>query len=526
MKTLQKLPLGIQTFRKIREDNLLYVDKTEYIYHLIEKGSRLFFARPRRFGKSLLISTLKEIFLGSRSLFQGLWIEDQITWETYPVIHLDMSKLGESPHVNIEALLELQLLRIAESYALSLSLKSSNPYGYFQELIEGLHQKYQKKVVILIDEYDAPLTNVLDNPEKLEENRSILASLYGNLKAEDAYIHFVFLTGISRYGKMNVFSKLNNLTDLSFEEEFGTMLGYTQEEMETHFEPYIAHYAQKTGIAYSEALEQLKHWYNGYLFAEGTARVYTPWSVLSFCVHLKINNYWFETGTPTFLIKMLKEQQLPLYDLEQVQADDITLKNADLGGIDAYALLFQTGYLTIKRSTNLGMDTIYELSYPNQEVRLSFLNYLLVEYTGKGLSRVQNDMIFLVKKAFYENNLPLFFEAVKTTFAGIPYNMFIHNQEAYYQSVVYILVELSGLVVRGEEQTNVGRMDAVIESPTHIYIFEFKMTTASDALAQIHQKKYYEKYAHSPKEIVLVAVAFDETSKSLKEWISEVWDRS
>ncbi|MDX2302920.1 MAG: AAA family ATPase [Microscillaceae bacterium] len=520
MTTLQKLPLGIHTFRTLRENGLLYVDKTEYIYYALAKASRLFLARPRRFGKSLLLSTLKEIFLGNRDLFQGLWIEDQIEWETYPVIHLDMSGLGEYTDADIIEGILYKLKSNAEDY--DLNIDTEDITTYFARLIKTLHDKYQKKVVILIDEYDSPITNHLDKPQELEKNRDILASLYGNLKSQDAYIHFVFLTGVSRYGKMNIFSKLNNLTDISFDAEFNTMLGYTQEELEAHFEPYITKYAQKTGIAYAEALAQLKHWYNGYSF-EGEARVYTPWSILSFCAHLKIDNYWFETGTPTFLIKMLKERKLPMYQLEQIKSNSMTLMNADLRSIDVYSLLYQTGYLTVKQVKRRGTHTMFELGYPNQEVRLSFLNYLLVEYAEEDISVVQSEIVIKVQEAIYDHDLPLFFEAVQATFAGIPYNMFIHNQEAYYQSVVYVLAELSGLRVDAEVQTHTGRMDAVLESPTHIYIFEFKMTTAAEAMAQIHLKKYYAPYKFSPKEIVLVAVAFDEESKGLKEWTSEIW---
>jgi hypothetical protein len=522
MQKLQKLPTGIQSFSRIREGNMLYVDKTEYICNLIESGNAFFFSRPRRFGKSLLLSTLKEIYLGHKHYFEGLWIEDKIDWEAYPVVHLDMSLLEDISHTADKVLLE-QLNSIASLY--DLIIQTDTLPDYFAKLLRALHRKYDKRVVVLIDEYDAPLTNHLDNPEKIAQNQEMLSGFYGVLKGMDEYIHFIFLTGVSRYGKMSIFSKLNNLLDITFDDTFATMLGYTQEELEYYFKPYLEKYAKKDDISYQAALDSIKRWYNGYSF-DGKTTVYTPWSILNFCYHLGISNYWFSTGTPTFLLKLMKDMGKPAYDLESKEGELPALSHADLNQIDLYALLYQTGYLTIKKVIRAGEILQYELGYPNQEVRLSYLNYLLAEYSDKQISEVHHDIISKVRDAVYKNNLEKFFTVMKATFAAIPYNMFIHNLEAYYQSVIYLVMNLSNLLVRGEEQTNIGRIDTVLESPTHIYIFEFKMTTPEDALAQIHEKKYYEKYQSKNKPIILIGVAFDEENKTVREWKSELLSNS
>ncbi len=515
---MQKLPVGIQDFREVRQDNYLYVDKTALIFKLVNTGKYLFMARPRRFGKSLLISTLREIFKGNKALFAGLWIEDKLSWEVYPTLVIDFNDMNykERP---LGGELSKQLLNQAKEH--QIALQSEDYKNQFSELIEALAKKYGKKVVVLVDEYDKALTDILEFPDQFEVNRSILKNFYGILKSKDPYLHFVLLTGVSKFGKISIFSDLNNLFDLTLYEPLACLFGYTQEELEHYFMPHFEQISTKLAMPLPTLLENVKLWYNGYSW-DGKNTLYNPFSILNFCQHGRLNNYWFETGTPTFLTKLLKERGIPSYQLDSLLSDEMGVSNADPERIDVVSLLFQTGYLTIKKANWAGAPADFTLSYPNLEVKESFLKYLLAEYTSFRPNEINTNILQRIRKALTEHQWEDFFEILQSVFASVPYQIF-KTEEAYFHSLTHVVLQLTSTVVFSEVATNKGRMDMVLSTSAHIYIFEFKISgTAKEALAQIEKQGYAERFAATGKTIHLLGVVFEGTSRSVKEWEEQI----
>ncbi|MBC7475499.1 MAG: ATP-binding protein [Candidatus Sericytochromatia bacterium] len=513
---MKKLPLGIQTFRDIIESDNIYVDKTKDIYALLEHNEKNFFflSRPRRFGKSLLISTLEEMFLGNQELFKGLWIYDKIEWKKYPVIRIDFT--GFTYSNGIDGFKKSFLAEVKTLYKKhNLKIDSDDYKKAFKELIEKLGKK--DKVVILIDEYDKPIVEFIENSEIRNIMKDIIKDFYLVIKESEQYIKFAFLTGVSKFAKVSVFSGLNNLRDITLEKGFSTMLGYTEEELFSYFKDHIKATAKELKVTQKYLKDTLKNWYNGYSW-DGKNFVYNPYSILSVLTIQQINNYWFSSGTPTFLIKMIRKFNTNIIELENYKTGDSIFEAYDIDKINVQSLLFQTGYLTIKQIEKPSITRRkYTLSYPNLEVKESLLLHILADFSDK-FSNESEVMINNISEALEENNLEVFFNQLKTMFAGIPAVIFMSDKEAYYHTIIYLILTLIGVRIKTEVHTNKGRIDAVIETETHVYILEFKMSSTNQAIKQIEDKKYYEQYLLSKKEIILVGVSFDSTERNINDW--------
>ncbi|MCK5056195.1 MAG: ATP-binding protein [Candidatus Aminicenantes bacterium] len=517
---MKKLPVGVQTFSEMIGENYLYVDKTKYIYNLFADGGKYYFlSRPRRFGKSLLLSTLKEIFSGNQTLFEGLWIYDKIEWKKYPVIYIDFLKIGCKTPGILEKSLEKIVRKMAGTFNIVLD-KEGDYKDVFRDLIEGLGKK--NKVAILIDEYDKPIIDFVDDKEVAKKNRDILRNFYTTIKGMDEYIKFAFLTGVSKFSKVSVFSGLNNLRDITLSQQFTTMLGYTEEELLNYFNNRVEKLVPGLKREKPEILDDIKRWYNGYSW-DGENFVYNPLSILSFFQESKFSNYWFSTGTPTFLIKFIKEKAINVETIGAWEVDESVFDSYDIENMDVASLLFQTGYITVKGIKTLKDIRKYYLSYPNQEVKDAFLKYLLADFIASSPATL-GSKIFDLTEQLIDNRLDLFFVTIKSLFASIPYNIFIHDREAYYHSVIYLILTLLGINIKAEVQTNTGRIDALIEINDRVYIMEFKMGSEKDALKQIKDRQYYDSYKGQAKNILLVGVGFDMGKRNISGYILEDYD--
>lgn len=521
MKLLQSLPIGIQHFDVLRERGDIYIDKTRQIHELMNAGVFLFLARPRRFGKSLLISTLREIFRGNRALFEGLWIEDQIDWQPRPVILLNFNDINYQSMSLSDALTDY-MDDIAADYQITLTERDYK--GKFRELIVALST--QGKIALLVDEYDKPITDMLDNPEKVEEHITVLKNLYSVLKStESAHIHFALLTGVSKYGKISIFSDLNNLKDLTVDERTATLLGITQHELESYFGAYIERLCDRHNMTRDAMLTEIERWYNGYSW-DGIHRVYVPFSTLLFLDQQIFANHWFSTATPTFLIKLLREKQIPAYDLENVSGDNTLLDSANVTDINILSLLFQTGYLTIKSSHHSRMGQRYQLGYPNFEVSQSFQESLLADYIDQPVDQLLNSVLSRLEEMLANQDVDGFITVLRAVFADIPHQLHL-PYEAYYHSVVYLILRLLGFNVNAERPNNLGRMDALLELPNAIYIIEFKImdeeqsnseSMANLALQQIKEKGYDTPFRGTEKKIILLGIVFGKQNRNIVDW--------
>jgi hypothetical protein len=514
---MKKLPIGIQTFSEIIGEDYLYVDKTREIYNLLSRGGKYYFlSRPRRFGKSLLVSTLKHIYSGNRELFKGLWIYDKIDWQSYPVIHIDFLGLRYENKAELTDSLEYLINQNAKYHQIRLTEK-----GYdkrFKELIYELSR--QNKVVILVDEYDKPIIDVVEHKEIALENRNILKNFYSTIKGADEYVKFAFITGVSKFSKVSVFSDLNNLDDITMDERYATMLGYTDDELLRYFDNRIKEFCTVQGFKREELLDDIKHWYNGYSW-DGENFVYNPLSVLKFFHKGQFGNYWFESGTPSFLIKLIKEHKVDVAQLEHYKAGEAIFESFEIGKMNVASLLFQTGYLTIRKVEQIDRNRrLYILSYPNIEVKEAFIEHLLGEFSEKFAEEV-SVIVYELRKTLLTNEIEKFFETIKSVYSGISYDIFVKDREGYYQTVIYLILMLLGIHIQTEVETNIGRIDAVIETDKHIYVMEFKMDSAAEALNQIKEKKYYEKYLTSGKNIKIIGIGFDANERNIKDYMIE-----
>ena len=515
---MKKLPIGKQDFPALIGDGYLYVDKTEHIHRLLDAGPYLFLSRPRRFGKSLLISTLHEIFRGNKALFKGLWIEDKIDWDPYPVIRVDFNEMNyQSNPLSVELDKQME----ANADVNNIRLTDTDYKGKFAELLEKLGSG-DKKVVVLIDEYDKAITDFLGEDEaRIRENVRTLKNFYGTLKSLDRCIHFVFITGVSKYGRVSIFSDLNNLNDITIHPDFAVLLGWTQEEVEHYFDDRLSDLARHFNLDRSGLLENIRAYYNGYSW-DGGHRVYNPYSLLNFFHHKAFRNFWFATGTPTFLTKLLRQQLIPAYELENFRGNDFMLESADVHHVGLHALMLQTGYFTIQKIT-LGRDLspLYHLGYPNREVRLSFLQNILAAYLDRPVDVTDVTLTQRMRRFLAEGDLPNFFALLSSIFASIPYQI-TRTEESYFHSVAHVVLALTGHVVHSEIPTNQGRMDAVLDAGERVYIFEFKLRDSADAaLAQIRERGYPERFRAAGKPLTLVGVAFDVEAKNVREWKAE-----
>ncbi len=514
---MKKLPLAITTFADIRdkEQNYLYVDKTEMAWQLIDRGKYYFLSRPRRFGKSLFIDTLSDLFKGRKDLFKGLAVYPQWDWGAhYPVINISLNTGSfDSKDGIIERILDV--LDHTKKHLGVRCKKNDSISSCFTELIENIYEKYQQKVVILIDEYDKPILDNINNKETALIARELLKSFYSVIKDNDRYLKFVFITGVSKFSKMNLFSGLNNLTDITTRPEYASLCGYTHHDIKTTFKAHLQ------GVD----LDKLKQWYNGYDYLGGAEhRVYNPYDVLLFIDnHYEYKDYWWETGNPSFLIKKLQEQHYYIPDLENIIVSEKILNTFDIEKIDLIALLWQTGYLTFSRKIIKRDKLFYQLKCPNKEIQSS-LNELFINY----LTSQTVDAI--VYQDYLYDALTDDISALKTSlislFASIPYNNYankvIENYEGYYASVVFTYLMSLGYPCIAEDVTQKGRIDLTIKLDNRIVIIEFKVDQKEKALTQIKQKKYYQKYIAEAKShqqrIFIVGICFASEEKNIVEF--------
>ncbi len=505
---MKKLPIGLQTFSHIRNDNYIYVDKTKEAYSLINNYRYVFLSRPRRFGKSLFLDTLKEIFQGNKELFKGLYIYDKYDFEKHPVIKISFNSGDFFTSEGFDETLQFILRNNYENLGLPCD-KSLNSTNSFSSLIKEAYKKYKKNAVILIDEYDKPILDNIEKKEERNKRREELKSFYSVIKDNDAYIRFTFLTGVSKFSKVSIFSGLNNIVDVSLNPDYGNICGYTQHNVENDFKELLA----------DADLGELKKWYNGYNFLKDN--VYNPFDILLFIRnHFSYKNYWFETGTPSFLIKLIKEQNYYLPDLENLVIGEEILNSFEIDNIRLDVLLYQTGYLTIKEVFK-DFDGIksYKLDIPNREVQLSLYKEILHSLHND----YKNNNRKNIYMALQEGNLVQFKESLISLFASLPYQNYANNNiqiyEGFYASVIYSYLASLGLPLSAEESTNRGRLDLSLQIDNKVYIIEFKMNEGH-ALKQIKSRRYYEKYLNTGREIYLVGINFDEAEKNISafEW--------
>ncbi len=513
---MKNLPIGISTLENIRDDDYVYIDKTHHISNLIGNGGKYFFlSRPRRFGKSLLLDTLKQAFLGKKEVFKGLHLENHWDWNAqYPVLHFDF---GAGV---IKSLAELEVLMHAmmDEYFVLHDIKSSYENSInnrFSYLINQMQMKYKQKVVVLIDEYDKPILDNILNLDVATQVREGLKNLYSVLKTKDSILKFVFLTGVSKFSKVSLFSGLNNLDDISLDPRYADICGYTQSEMENEFSEYL--------IDGSVDKVKLKQWYNGYNFSGlESQKVYNPFDVLLFCSKgYRYKNYWFETATPTFLIKLLQKKQHYIPKLESFRVTDESLSSFDIDNIPLQTLLFQTGYLTIDKPKQIGNQYGYVLTYPNLEVKSSLNSHLM--QLGSSTEQKNETLTSIV-----ENIDELTFDGLKDNFnahfSSIPHDWYRNNPmgqyEGFYAGIIYSCFAALGYDLTAEDTTSTGRIDLTIQMPDKILIIEFKLAkygSADDAIKQILDKKYADKFKSDKRPVYLIGMSFDDKTKIMAD---------
>jgi len=516
MKTpaLQQLPLGISTFSEIRNEGYLYVDKTKDIYNLISQGKRYFLSRPRRFGKSLLISTLKEILAGNKLLFKDLWIAtSDYTWQPHGVIALSFSELDIKDVESLTSGLLRIVSRIAQSYAITEPIHATSPKYALDDLVTALYNRFGK-VAILIDEYDYPILETLDDQKIAQEIRNSLHNFFLVLKNLDEYIKFIFITGVSAFAKAGIFSGLNNLVSITLDEQWATICGYTDEEIDQYFALYVQAWADRQNISYDELRKQIKDWYNGYRFEVDVIAVYNPFSFMNALNIQKCKNFWLETGTPSFLIKEIKKNyrsvELEMLHLESFDASAGSLGIFEVGATPLISLLFQSGYLTITGFNE--SKEVYILDYPNYEVRTAMEQYFLSIFTKTDVNETGRFASKLLA-AFKEKNITEIVLLIKETFVQVPYPTHI-PAEKFYHGLLHVLFSATGLKVYSEHMTSHARIDMVVELSSINYVIELKFNqSAEKALAQIENRKYYDALRYQNKPIILLGLNFHRKPK-------------
>ena len=509
---MKDLTSYVSNFEKLILGNFLYVDKTEYIWQLIRPSSAGYFlSRPRRFGKSLTLSTLKAIFEGKKELFKGLALYDKpYDWKQYPIIHLDWNGWAVDTPETLQQSMKDIVTNAAGQH--NLQLTGTNPQMQLRELIEQLAKN--NKVVLLIDEYDKPILNNISKPW-CKEILEALKSFYSVIKACENLERFVFITGVSKFCHVSLFSDLNNLTDITMDARYATMFGYTQEELELHFGDRIAEFADDQNVDDYKA--KIKEWYNGYRFEAKAKTVYNPVSIANFFENQGVfNNYWFSTGTPSFLMELTKQRNFDFQEALKEAVPQVAFSAFEINDIDPLTLLLQTGYITIKSTEERFGQTWYYLDFPNREVTGAFSTYILNSYAGK-TQTASVQFTAEIATALLKKDLKKLRKIMEVFFAGIPYTAH-KKQEATFQTIFFSIFRLLGLYVEAESTTNDGRIDAVVQTDDAIFIFEFKLDNDPTALEQIRQKEYFKKYLLDKREIYIVGVNFDSLKGNLVGW--------
>ena len=497
---MKTLPIGASTLSSIKSENCYYVDKTHFVKQLVDNGRYYFLSRPRRFGKSLFVDTLKQAFLADKKYFQGLFLEKNWDWSVqYPVIHISFGAGVIESREILDKSIHALIIENAKNYTINITEETL--HFQFKELIRKLHQKYQQRVVILIDEYDKPILDNITNTPLAIKMREGLKNLYSVIKDCDQWLKFVFLTGVSKFSKVSLFSGLNNLKDITLDSRYASLCGYTHEELKNTFQEKL----EKVDLSL------LKRWYNGYNFLGEP--VYNPYDVLLYLDTLQFKNYWFETATPSFLLKLIQKKKYFLPNLENVKSTETLLSSFEVDRIELETLLFQTGYLTITGQKQVGVRQVFKLSYPNLEVQMSLTDYILHDLTTTELTTQENNKI-----ALYESLEAADFKTLEKTFNALFLSNPMNEYEGYYASVFYCYLAALGVELIGEDTTNRGRIDLTLKLDELIYIIEFKLADNSNensALQQIKERRYFEKYQDSGATIYLIGVEFDTEAKNI-----------
>lgn len=510
-------PIGIQNFEKIRRDGYFYIDKTALVYQMVKTGSYFFLNRPRRFGKSLLVSTLEAYFEGKRELFEGLAIEKlEKDWTKHPILHIDLNTEKYESLESLENILNDTLYKWEKVYGTEPS-ETSLPLR-FKGIIRRAYEQTGNRVAIFVDEYDKPMLQAIGNEELQKAFRNTLQAFYGAIKTMDGYIKFAFLTGVTKFGKVSVFSALNNLIDLSMDERYAAICGMTEKEIHDNLEEDLLELADKQKMSYEEVCRELKTCYDGYHFVENSVGIYNPFSVLNTFFKMKFGSYWFETGTPTYLVELLKAHHYDLHSMAHVETDADILNSVDSASTNPIPVIYQSGYLTIKKfDERFG---IYRLGFPNREVEEGFMKFLLPFYANT--NKVESPFQILkfvreVESGDYES----FFRRLQSFLADTPYEL-IRDQELHYQNVLFIVFKLIGFYVKAEYHTSQGRIDLVLQTDEFIYVMEFKLEgSAEEALRQINEKNYAQPFAADPRKLFKIGINFSSQTRNIERWIVE-----
>ena len=511
----RKYPIGIQSFENIRKEGYLYVDKTALIYQLVQTGKYYFLSRPRRFGKSLLLSTLQAYYEGKKELFDGLAMASlEKDWKTYPVLLLDLNaqrydSVDSLTSILNDTLCEWERLYGTQESETTLSLR-------FKGVIQRAAEKTGRNVVVLIDEYDKPMLQAIHNKELQSSYRNILKAFYGVLKSKDAYLQFALLTGVTKFSKVSVFSDLNNLMDISMDNRYATICGITEQELVTDLGEYIRDLSETLQMSYEDLLRELQERYDGYHFVEDSEGLYNPFSLLNTFARKKLGNYWFETGTPTYLVELLKENHYPLEHLTYEQATADTLTGIDTVDSSPIPVLYQSGYLTIK-DYDPEFET-YTLGFPNKEVEEGFTRFLLPYYAHIRSGSSAFHIVNFVKEV-RSGDIDGFMKRLQSFFSDTPYEL-VRDLELHYQNVLFIIFRLVGFYTQAEYHTSEGRVDLVIRTDQFIYVMEFKLDgTAEEALRQIEEKQYALPFASDSRRLFKVGVNFSNATRNIEKWL-------
>lgn len=511
----RRYPLGIQTFQEIIEEGCYYVDKTSDIYRMVKTYKYVFLSRPRRFGKSLLVSTLASYFRGEKELFRGLAMEQlEKDWKKYPVIHLSLASVKSKKLADIEDLINTKLELTEQE--LDIIPNVGDLGKRLQNIIIQCFRKYSKKVVVVLDEYDAPLLNVLHEEEKLKDVRQLMRTLYSPLKDCDPYLKFVFITGISKFSQLSIFSEINNLKVISMLDEYATICGFTQQEVEDNFPIGIRKLAEKQHLTEEQALEELRLTYDGYHFATNTPGVYNPYSIINAFSDGNFDNYWFSTGTPSFLVEMMKKFDTRFSDIDGSVAagEEFDAPTEDMHSI--LPLFYQSGYITIK-----GYDPdfrVYTLGFPNKEVRTGMMKALYPYYVNSDTDG-RADVLRSITKGFINHDLDKAFDTLQAYLEGIPYQD-SRFDENHWTQMLYVIFSLLGLHVESQVRTAKGRIDVVVGTKEDIYVMEVKLDrSAQEALEQINSRKYLVPYSLDGRQLTKIGMTFSTQKRNITEWV-------
>ena len=512
-----KYPIGIQHFEKLRTDGFVYVDKTALVHKMVQEGNYYFLSRPRRFGKSMLISTLKAYFEGKRELFQGLAMEQlEQEWRVHPVLRLDLNTEKYDSPDSVDKKLDREF-KVWENLYGADPAETTLPMR-FEGIIQRAYEKTGERVVVLVDEYDKPLLQAISNKSLQDEYRATLKSVYGALKSMDGCIRFALLTGVTKFSKVSVFSDLNNLNDISMDDRYNEICGISQQELHDVFDEEIGKLAVANEQSKEEAYETLRQRYDGYHFCPNASGMYNPFSVLLTLQKREYGSFWFSTGTPTYLVQLMKEADLNPSALSGYEASASELDSIQISVDNPIAVLYQSGYLTIK-----GYDSrfkVYTLDYPNDEVKEGFVNFLVPYYTySKSVNHAT--IIGQFVKSMERGDAEQFMELLQSFMAGIPYEL-VRNLEVHFQNMIYIIIKLMGLYVQAEYRTSRGRIDLLVGTDKYVYVIELKLDgSAEEALAQINEKDYALSFTADGRKVIKIGANITSATRNIERWVVE-----